>query len=72
MTPPKLRFDISTIDWTQWASKIEENLYEQESNLSTLSAADQWKWINDAMHTATSSCASYKRSTMHSKIVTIQ
>ena len=67
VTPPKLRFDISTIEWTQWASKIEEKLYAQESNLSTFSAADQWKWINDAIHTATSSCASYKRSTMYSK-----
>lgn len=65
--PPKLKIDIDTMEWEGWSDNIETSLGNEISELINKSADEQWKIIDNAIHTATSKFANYKKSSVHSK-----
>ena len=65
--PPKLKIDISSINWVKWSNFIEDTLTAKSEEFLNSDAASKWDIINTAIHDATSKFASHKKSTIHSK-----
>jgi len=65
--PPKLKIDISSIDWAEWSDYIEDNLKAKKADFSDSDATSKWDIINTSIHAATSKFATHKKSTPHSK-----
>ena len=65
--PPKMKIDLSSIDWAKWSDYIEDDLTAKKADFLDSDATSQWDIINSSIHAATSKFATHKKSTPHSK-----
>ena len=66
--PPKLKIDISSIDWAKWSDYIsEDDLTAKKADFFDGDGTSKWDIINTSIHAATSKFATHKKSTPHSK-----